>query len=314
MRLAAHERHRGPRGARSRSMSSRTTLVQTSARLVLAGSAAVPIYDLALAKLTVFPGMASTTVDFRFNSGRAYRDTRRRLAEVTGQLQEDISGVRVVQAFRREGTNDERFVEINDHYSAPPTSPRIKAFGHLLPLRRPARGAGDGRRKGIRAAPAGFHGELGPGRLSSSFIGLPVGLLRPCAGSSPSFLACLLLATRSSTTSSPCSTVSLRLPSPTRRGASRLADPRDVGVRGRPVLGYSAGSYATRRDGVLVRSAGRGPRIALVGYNSRRQVDHCEAAGPLLATRPAPSHHGLTGTTCATHPSASSFAGSSVSC
>ena len=44
--------------------------------------------------------------------------TRRRLAEVTGQLQEDISGVRVVQAFRREGTNYERFVDINDHYRA----------------------------------------------------------------------------------------------------------------------------------------------------------------------------------------------------
>ncbi len=96
-----------------------TTLVQNT--LVLAGSAAVLFYvnwHLALATLTVFPGMAIGTAIFRFYSGRAYRETRRRLAEVTGQLQEDISGVRVVQAFRREGTNYERFVEINDHYRA----------------------------------------------------------------------------------------------------------------------------------------------------------------------------------------------------
>ena len=96
-----------------------TTLVQNT--LVLAGSAAVLFYvnwHLAVATLTVFPGMAIGTAIFRFYSGRAYRETRRRLAEVTGQLQEDISGVRVVQAFRREGTNYERFVDINDHYRA----------------------------------------------------------------------------------------------------------------------------------------------------------------------------------------------------
>ena len=96
-----------------------TTLVQNT--LVLAGSAAVLFYvnwHLAVATLTVFPGMAIGTAIFRYYSGRAYRETRRRLAEVTGQLQEDISGVRVVQAFRREGTNYERFVDINDHYRA----------------------------------------------------------------------------------------------------------------------------------------------------------------------------------------------------
>jgi ABC-type multidrug transport system fused ATPase/permease subunit len=96
-----------------------TTLVQNT--IVLIGSAGVLVYvnwKLALATLTVFPGMAIGTAIFRYYSGRAYRETRRRLAEVTGQLQEDISGVRVVQAFRREGTNYERFVDINDRYRA----------------------------------------------------------------------------------------------------------------------------------------------------------------------------------------------------
>ncbi|HEY7257502.1 MAG TPA: ABC transporter ATP-binding protein [Gaiellales bacterium] len=96
-----------------------TTFVQNT--IVLIGSAGVLFYlnwKLALATLTVFPGMAIGTAIFRHYSGRAYRETRRRLGEVTGQLQEDISGVRVVQAFRRERTNYDRFVEINDHYRA----------------------------------------------------------------------------------------------------------------------------------------------------------------------------------------------------
>jgi ATP-binding cassette subfamily B protein len=96
-----------------------TTLVQNTITLI--GSAAVLIYfdwRLALATLTVFPGMAIGTAIFRYYSGRAYRLTRRRLAEVTGQLQEDISGVRVVQAFRREQANYGRFVDINSEYRA----------------------------------------------------------------------------------------------------------------------------------------------------------------------------------------------------
>ena len=47
---------------------------------------------------------------------RAYRRTRERLGEVTASLQEDISGVRVVQAFRREPANYRRFQEVNGSY------------------------------------------------------------------------------------------------------------------------------------------------------------------------------------------------------
>ena len=49
--------------------------------------------------------MAISTAIFRRFSARAYRRTRERLADVTATLQEDISGVRVVQAFRREHVN-----------------------------------------------------------------------------------------------------------------------------------------------------------------------------------------------------------------
>jgi ATP-binding cassette subfamily B protein len=93
------------------------TLVQNTITLV--GSAAVLLYidwRLALATLTVFPGMFIGTIIFRHYSARAYRKTRERLAEVTASLQEDISGVRVIQAFRREHANYRRFTAINDEY------------------------------------------------------------------------------------------------------------------------------------------------------------------------------------------------------
>ncbi len=94
-----------------------TTLLQNT--LTLVGSAIVLLlvdWQLALATLTIFPGMTIATALFRRYSARAYRRTRERLGEVTASLQEDISGVRVVQAFRRERANERRFREVNDSY------------------------------------------------------------------------------------------------------------------------------------------------------------------------------------------------------
>ena len=94
-----------------------TTLVQNS--ITLAGSAVVLLildWKLALATLVVFPGMAIATGIYRHYSAIAYRQTRERLGEVTANLQEDISGVRVVQAFRREASNYRSFIGVNDSY------------------------------------------------------------------------------------------------------------------------------------------------------------------------------------------------------
>ena len=94
-----------------------TTLVQNS--ITLAGSAVVLLildWRLALATLVVFPGMAVATGIYRHYSAIAYRKTRERLGDVTASLQEDISGVRVVQAFRREDSNYRRFLAVNDSY------------------------------------------------------------------------------------------------------------------------------------------------------------------------------------------------------
>ncbi len=96
-----------------------TTLIQNT--LTLIGSAVVLLvldWRLALATLTVFPAMAIGTAVFRRYSGRAYRRTRERMGDVTANLQEDISGVRVVQAFRREDANYRRFLGVNDRYRA----------------------------------------------------------------------------------------------------------------------------------------------------------------------------------------------------
>ncbi|MDX6496171.1 MAG: ATP-binding cassette, subfamily bacterial, partial [Gaiellales bacterium] len=94
-----------------------TTLVQNTITLI--GSAAVLLYvdwRLALATLTVFPAMSIATALYRHYSAMAYRRTRERLGEVTASLQEDISGVRVVQAFRREDSNYRRFLGVNGEY------------------------------------------------------------------------------------------------------------------------------------------------------------------------------------------------------
>ena len=94
-----------------------TTLVQST--LFLLGTAVILFFldwRLALATLTVMPLMFIATAFFRVYSARAYRAVRERLGLVTATLAEDISGMRVVQAFRRERTNERNFRKVNTHY------------------------------------------------------------------------------------------------------------------------------------------------------------------------------------------------------
>ena len=94
-----------------------TTLVQST--LFLFGTAIILFlldWRLALATLAVMPLMAIATALFRMHSSRAYRSVRERLGLVTATLAEDIGGIRVVQAFRREPRNQQHFEEVNAHY------------------------------------------------------------------------------------------------------------------------------------------------------------------------------------------------------
>jgi ATP-binding cassette subfamily B protein len=87
--------------------------------LTLAGTAVILFFldwKLALATMVVLPVMAWATALFRKRSARAYRAVRERLGLVTATLAEDISGMRVVQAFTREGQNERKFKEVNQHY------------------------------------------------------------------------------------------------------------------------------------------------------------------------------------------------------
>ena len=94
-----------------------TSLVQNS--LTLVGTAVILFFldwRLALATLVVLPAMTWATALFRKRSARAYRAVRERLGLVTATLAEDISGMRVVQAFTREARNERKFKEVNQRY------------------------------------------------------------------------------------------------------------------------------------------------------------------------------------------------------
>ncbi|MGH8996937.1 MAG: ATP-binding cassette domain-containing protein, partial [Acidimicrobiales bacterium] len=71
---------------------------------------------LILIVLTVVPPLAVGTVWFRIQSTRAYDRQRDRISAVNADLQENISGVRVTQAFRRETHNKGNFVGLTAGY------------------------------------------------------------------------------------------------------------------------------------------------------------------------------------------------------
>jgi len=71
---------------------------------------------LILLVLTVVPPLAIGTVWFRIQSRRAYDHQRDRISAVNADLQENISGVRVAQAFRREGHNKSNFLGLTAGY------------------------------------------------------------------------------------------------------------------------------------------------------------------------------------------------------
>ena len=94
-----------------------TSLFQNT--LLLVGTAVILFaldWRLALATFIVFPLMAIATSVFRRRSSRAYRAVRERLGLVTATLAEDIAGMRVVQSFTREQTNQRQFRAVNNRY------------------------------------------------------------------------------------------------------------------------------------------------------------------------------------------------------
>jgi ATP-binding cassette subfamily B protein len=71
---------------------------------------------LGLILCTVLPVLIVATVVFRRNSSRAYTEARERVSVVNADLQENVAGLRVAQAYRREQVNSERFAGLSGSY------------------------------------------------------------------------------------------------------------------------------------------------------------------------------------------------------
>jgi ATP-binding cassette subfamily B protein len=72
--------------------------------------------QLALVVFATLPVLVVGTFFFRRKSVKAYELARERISVVNADLQESVSGLRIVQAFRREKDGAERFADRSDHY------------------------------------------------------------------------------------------------------------------------------------------------------------------------------------------------------
>jgi len=84
---------------------------------------------LSLLAFLVLPLMFIVTVVWRARARESYRQVRRKIAVVNANLNENITGVRVVQAFVREHVNAEHFERLNhDHLDANLDAARLSAL------------------------------------------------------------------------------------------------------------------------------------------------------------------------------------------
>lgn len=86
------------------------TVVGITAALVVTDT------SLALIALSVLPLLAAATVLFQRLSSTAYAEARERVSAVNADLQENVSGLRVSQAYTRERRSAEAFAERSDAY------------------------------------------------------------------------------------------------------------------------------------------------------------------------------------------------------
>jgi ABC-type multidrug transport system fused ATPase/permease subunit len=105
------------------------TLFQSG--LTLIGTIGILLYlDVKLALLTflVLPLLLAGSLWFRIVSAGAFRRTRETIGAITAELQESLSGVRVVRSFAQEPAHKARFTELNaDNQDANMTTVRLNA-------------------------------------------------------------------------------------------------------------------------------------------------------------------------------------------
>jgi ATP-binding cassette, subfamily B, bacterial len=71
---------------------------------------------LGLTLLAIVPVLAVVTVVFRIKSSRAYTEARERVSVVNADFQENVAGLRITQAYRREPRNASRFAGLSSGY------------------------------------------------------------------------------------------------------------------------------------------------------------------------------------------------------
>jgi ATP-binding cassette, subfamily B, bacterial len=71
---------------------------------------------LGLAVLAIFPALVVATLIFRAKSAKAYADSREKVSVVNAYFAENVAGLRVTQAFRREPVNRERFGRLSQAF------------------------------------------------------------------------------------------------------------------------------------------------------------------------------------------------------
>jgi ATP-binding cassette subfamily B protein len=82
---------------------------------------------LGLLVLAIMPVLVVATLVFRRNSSRAYTRAREQISVVNADLAENVAGLRVTQAFRREDTNRSRFADRSFVYR----STRVRAQRYI---------------------------------------------------------------------------------------------------------------------------------------------------------------------------------------
>jgi ATP-binding cassette subfamily B protein len=93
-----------------------TTVVSILTFFGIAGALIVVNWRMSLVVFAVIPILIVATVIFKRRSSKAYNEARDRISAVNADLQENVAGMRVTQAFRREGVNRTRYAGKTDAY------------------------------------------------------------------------------------------------------------------------------------------------------------------------------------------------------
>ncbi len=107
-------------------------IVLVSSLLALVLSLAVLLkmsWQLTLASMSVMPLLVLATIVFRRRADPAYLRVRERVSQVMARLQENLTGVRVVQAYAREERDADRFEGLNEaQFEAQLHTARLQSF------------------------------------------------------------------------------------------------------------------------------------------------------------------------------------------